>query len=167
MTSTQQATLPTDFSALTLLVERQEGHPVVKKTEWWGAGMVICLQRGADLHMAKLMPLPLTVSCLNKIQIGFTFLVTAHPGRPGKKAIKRVHVSYPSYSQTDNVMHGRGKPGVLLFSYYTAIPLLQRRTSVVRKRCLIRVAFLLELHVTKLKHARYGAMNCYKAKTTF
>ena len=43
------------------------------KTEWWGAGMVICLQRGADLHMAQLMPLPLTVSCFNKSQIGFTF----------------------------------------------------------------------------------------------
>jgi len=30
------------------------------KTEWWGAGVVICLERGADLHMAQLMPLPLT-----------------------------------------------------------------------------------------------------------
>ena len=38
-------------------------------------GMVICLERGADLHMSQLMPLPLTVSCFNKIQIGFTFLV--------------------------------------------------------------------------------------------
>ena len=49
----------------------------LKKTERWGAGMVICLERGADLHMAQLMPLPLTVSCSNKIQIGFTFLVPA------------------------------------------------------------------------------------------
>ena len=40
--------------------------------------MVICLERGADLHMAQLMPLPLTVSCFSKIQIGFTFLVLAH-----------------------------------------------------------------------------------------
>ena len=37
--------------------------------------MVICLGRGADLHMAQLMPLPLTVSCFSKIQIGLTFLV--------------------------------------------------------------------------------------------
>ena len=37
--------------------------------------MVICLERGADLHMAQLMPLPLTVSCFSKIQIVFTFLV--------------------------------------------------------------------------------------------
>ena len=50
----------------------------------WGAGVVICLERGADLHMAQLMPLPLTVSCLSKIQIGFTFLVPAHLGSPGK-----------------------------------------------------------------------------------
>ena len=46
--------------------------------------MVICLERGADLHMAQLMPLPLTVSCFSKIQIGFTFLVLAYPGSPGK-----------------------------------------------------------------------------------
>ena len=54
--------------------------------------MVICLERGADLHMAQLMPLPLTVSCFSKIQIGFTFLVPAHPGSPGKRAVKRVCV---------------------------------------------------------------------------
>ena len=45
------------FSALTLLVGRQEGHPVCKKTEQWGAGMAICLECSADLHMAQLMPL--------------------------------------------------------------------------------------------------------------
>jgi len=54
--------------------------------------MVICLERDADLRMAQLMPLPLTVSCFNKIQIGFTFLVPAHPGSPGKRAVKRVCV---------------------------------------------------------------------------
>ena len=42
--------------------------------------MVICLERGADLHIAQLMPLPLTVSCFSKIQIGFTFLLLAHLG---------------------------------------------------------------------------------------
>jgi len=62
------------------------------KTKWWGAGMIIYLERGADLHMAQLMPLPLTVSCFSKIQIGFTFLVLAHPGSPGKSAVKRVCV---------------------------------------------------------------------------
>ena len=82
------------FSALTLLVGRQEGHPACKKTEQWGAGMVICLERGADLHMAQLMPVPLTVSCFSKIQIGFTFLVPAHPGSPGQRAVKRVCVYY-------------------------------------------------------------------------
>jgi len=75
------------FSALTLLVGRQEGHLASKK-QWWGAGVVICLERGADLHMAQLMPLPLTASCSSKIQIGFTFLVPAYPGCPGKEAVK-------------------------------------------------------------------------------
>ena len=72
------------FSALTLLVGQQDGHPACKKLEWWDAGMVICLERGADLHTAQMMPLPLTVSCFSKIQIGFTFLVPAHVGSPGK-----------------------------------------------------------------------------------
>jgi len=54
--------------------------------------MVICLERGADLHMAQLMPLPLTVSCYSKIQIGYTFLVLARPGSPGQRAVKRACV---------------------------------------------------------------------------
>ena len=81
-----------DFSALTLLVGRQERHPACKKTEWWGAGVLICLERGADLYMAQLMPLPLTVSCFSRIQIGFAFLVPAHPGSLGLRAVKRVCV---------------------------------------------------------------------------
>jgi len=54
--------------------------------------VVVCLECSADLHMAQLMPLPLTVSCFSKIQIGFTFLVPAHPGSPGQWAVKRVCV---------------------------------------------------------------------------
>jgi len=54
--------------------------------------MVICLKRGADLHVAQLMPLPLTISCSSKIQIGFTFMVLAHLGSPGQRAIKRMCV---------------------------------------------------------------------------
>ena len=72
---------------MTLLVGWQEGHPACKKRVA-GVGVVVCLERGADLHMAQLMPLPLTVSCSSKIQIGFTFLVPAYPGCPGKEAIK-------------------------------------------------------------------------------
>ena len=54
--------------------------------------MVVCLEQGAGLHMAQLMPLPLTVPCFSKIQIGFTFLVPAHLGSPGKRAVKRMCV---------------------------------------------------------------------------
>ena len=81
------------FSAWMLLVGQQEGHPACKKTEWWGAGVVICLERSADLHMAQLMPLPLTVSCFSKIPTGFTFLVPAHPGSLGQRAFKWVSLS--------------------------------------------------------------------------
>ena len=54
--------------------------------------MVICLEQGADLHMAQLMTLPLTVSCFSKIQIGLTSLVVAYLSSPGKGAVKRVCV---------------------------------------------------------------------------
>ena len=73
-----------------MLGSRKGIRPV--KTEWWGAGVVICLERGADLHTAQLMQLPLTVSCFSKIQIGFTFLVLGHPGSPGNRAVKRTRV---------------------------------------------------------------------------
>jgi len=80
------------FSALTLLVGRQEGHPAYKKLSGGVLAWLSCQERRADLHMAQLMPLTLTISCFSKIQIGFTFLVPAHLGNPGKKAVKRVCV---------------------------------------------------------------------------
>ena len=98
------------FSALTLLVGWQEGHPAFKN---WvpGAGVVVCLD--LDLHMAQPMPLPLIVSCFSKIQIGFTFLVPAHPGSPGKRAAKRVCVCVSCWlvTQWTDVVR-------LLYSYF-------------------------------------------------
>jgi len=70
----------------------RKGIRPVKKTEWWGAGVVICLERDADLHMAQLMPLPLAVSCFSKIQIGFAFLVPADLGSPGQMAVKHARL---------------------------------------------------------------------------
>jgi len=75
------------FSALMLLVGQQEGIQSVK-IDGWGAGTGICLWWGADLHMAQLMPLPPTVSCLSEIQIGFTFLVPANLGSSRQRAVK-------------------------------------------------------------------------------
>ena len=57
-----------------------------------GDEVAICLERGADLHVAQLMPLPLTVSCFSKIQIGFTLQVPAHLGSLGQRAVKRMCV---------------------------------------------------------------------------
>ena len=72
------------FGAVGWVAGRASG---LQKTEWWGAGVVLSLKRDADLHMAQMMPLPLTVSCFSKIQIGFTFLVLANLGSPRKRAI--------------------------------------------------------------------------------
>jgi len=62
--------------------------------------MVICLEQGADLHMAQRIPLPLTVSCFSKIQIDVTFLVLAHPGSPGQRAVKWVCVCVCARART-------------------------------------------------------------------
>jgi len=88
------ASLPRNSFFLNPAHTETQAHDAYKLTSsradnsavWWGAGagVVICLERGADLHTARLMPLPLTVSCFSKIEIGFTFLVLAHLGSPGK-----------------------------------------------------------------------------------
>jgi len=65
---------------------------------WWGVGVVICLERGAnDLHMVQLMPLPPIVSCFIKIQTGLTFLSPAYQGCPGEKAVNWVCVKLCAY----------------------------------------------------------------------
>ena len=74
------------------LPHNQQCQNTEGKKSGGGAGVVIYLDRDADLHMAQLMPLPLTVSCFSEIQIGFTFLVPAHLGSPGKRAVKQVCV---------------------------------------------------------------------------
>jgi len=61
------------LGALMLLVGWQEGHPACKKTELWDAGVVMCLGQVADLHMAQLMPLPLTISCSSKSRLVLPF----------------------------------------------------------------------------------------------
>ena len=71
--------------------------------------MVISLERGADLHMAKLMPLPHTISCISKIQIGFTFLVPAHLVIPEKGQLNVcVCVCVRACVLTYHISHGTG-----------------------------------------------------------
>ena len=69
--------------------------------------MVICLERGVDLHMAQLMPLPLTVSCFIKIQISFTFLVPAHLGSPGKSPLNVYIRCVDGFSWRSRSRHGK------------------------------------------------------------
>ena len=91
------------FSALTLLVGRQEGNPACKN--WgWGAGVAICLEQGADLHMAQLMPMPLTVSCFSKIQIGFAFWYRLTRVVPEKGAVKQGCVCVHTRWQTRTLL---------------------------------------------------------------
>ena len=129
--------------------------------------MVFCLEQGADLHMAKLMPLPLTVSCFNKIQIGFSFLVPAHPGCPGQRAVKRLCMcQYISRSTTRIV------PSLwaLVWAYrFTAIIctsswwleglVIQSIVSwglVSRMRCMNIVACTVQYH-------QLGSISCWQA----
>ena len=75
--------------------------------------MVICLERGAGLHIAQLMPLPLTVSFFSEIQIGFTFLVLAHPGSSGQRAIKRMCACACVYVSVCVYVHACSGRGIL------------------------------------------------------
>jgi len=81
------------------------------------------------LHMAQLIPLPLTVSCFSKIQIGFTFLVPAHPGSPGKRAVKRVCAC------------------VYLIKTYSKTPKNKKKRKQKQRRIYLTFAFA-ERHVT-------------------
>ena len=69
-----------------LLVGQQEGHPGCKKQSG-GVLAWLSVWNEVDLHMAQLVPLPLTVSCFSKMRIVFTFLLSAHVDSPGKKAV--------------------------------------------------------------------------------
>ena len=82
--------------------------------------MVICLERGADLHMVQLMPLPLTVSCFSKIQTGFTFLVPAYLGSFGQRAVKRVCVCVFSWHSI-SITLSRHSSLILPVCHYTIL----------------------------------------------
>ena len=69
-------------------IDNRKPGPVVHCRWLTTASRILRLYISSDLHMAQLIPLPLTVSCSCKIQIGFTFLVLAYPGCPGKEAVK-------------------------------------------------------------------------------
>jgi len=96
------------FSALMLLVGRQEGHPACKN---WVVALVgcwqawFCLELGADLHMVQLMPLPFTL--FSKIQIGFAFLVLAHAGSPRKRSVKWVCCKFTAESDSEIIDKNR------------------------------------------------------------
>jgi len=103
--------------------------------------MVICLERGADLHMAQRMPLPLTVSWFSKIQIGFSFLVPAHPGSPGQRAVKRVCVCVCVFIVSNCYFVGQVHSGKRKASASLSAPQQQRRcVGIVARKTQSRTA---------------------------
>ena len=97
--------------------------------------MVILSGARCRLAYAQLMPPPLTVSCFSKIQIGFTFLVPAHPGSPGKRAVKRVCVCVV----WQHHMHKMQRCGLLLWVFPVCV--LDITTSCVKTVGIIRMVF--------------------------
>jgi len=92
--------------------------------------VVICLERGADLHTIQLMPLLLTVSCFSKIQIGFIFQVPAHLGSPGQKTVKRVCVCV--WQKQQKIHTTMGKNVGLTRLTLAQISLLAENTDMTR-----------------------------------
>jgi len=66
------------------VVGRQEGHPACKKLS---GGVLAWLSVWSEVQTC-IWPADATVSCSSKIQIGFTFLIPAYTGCPGKEAVK-------------------------------------------------------------------------------
>ena len=119
--------------------------------------MVICLEWGADLHLAQLMPMPLTVSCFSKIQIGSTFLVLAHLGSPGKRAIKWVCVCTNNQKKTVTL---------LKFHCYAQHKMQPIVTNVLHKRInrSIEVPFGVR---TRVSHILGGGPNLHRGRGNF
>jgi len=111
------------LASLMLLIGWQEWHPTCKKILSGGCWRGFLSTACADcLHVSQLMPLPLTVSCFSKIQIGFTFLVPAHPCNPWQRAVKRVCVClcYSRYTATNLLNEAKAwfTSWVICYYYY-------------------------------------------------
>ena len=112
--------------------------------------MVVCLEQDADLHIAQLMPLPLTGSCFSKIQIGFTFLVPAHLGSPGKRAVKRACacVCEPTDVRGFFIVSGVESKVLVMAIIIIIIIIIAKSAAVCLSACIcLRKPFCLELHV--------------------
>ena len=95
------------FSALTLLVGRQEGHPACKKLS---SGVLVWLSAWTEVQTCICPADATATQCLLKIQIGLTFLVPAHPGSPGDKGLLNgcvcVCVCVCKYSKYSTLLYG-------------------------------------------------------------
>ena len=133
-----------------LLVGQQGGHLACKKNWVVGCWRGYLLEWCAHLHMAQLMPLPLTVSCFSKVQIGFTFLALAYPSSPGKMAVKCVmnfflaNCYYYCFSFWHCCLHGGKllKRAAVVISFWCKVVAVLQKTSH------------LHLHTSKVCHIK-------------
>ena len=117
--------------------------------------MVICLEQDADLQTAQLMPLPLTVSCFSKIQIGFTFLVLAHQGSPGKKGLLNKCARVCSCIYQAAVLSKKMWP--IVMDVPRSVHLLVTTVSPTKATELIEVQFVVWTLVRPRNHELLGA----------
>jgi len=102
------------------------------------------------------MPLPLTVSCFSKIQIGFTFLVPAHLGSPGKRAVKRVCVCvWGSSLYPVNVITEYGVTNFLV-NYFLTFQRVQAQAIHTTEFCQVR-------SIANVRHIRWLSQ-CFQHK---
>ena len=121
--------------------------------------MVICLERGADLHMAQLKPQPLNVSCFSKIQFGFAFLVPAHPGSPGQRAVKRVCV-LEQLVRVQDWFHQHKRSVAPHFRPYVPGALPTKWYRAGRSDSMWTMWFIYYMHVEQV-YAIYSNLNVY------
>ena len=137
------------------------GRKGIRPVKKLSAGMVICLELGADLHMAQLMPLPLTVSCFNKIQIGFTFLVSADPVVSEKGPLNG-RVCYIIHSIIYVVYHTLEAHCAFWQQYMEMMPLIRSRLMALYIYIYIYIYFCLIEWLIDWQVSRHKSCCCIK-----
>ena len=140
-----------------LLVGRQEGQPACKNRVG-GAGVVVCRKQGADLHIAQLMPLPLTVSCFSEIQTCFTSLVPAHPGSPGKGPLNVCVCYYHDKRRTLRVVLGEVLHGDTFAEILQLLQALLRLQDLRELQLQVSTRARARTHTHTHVHASWPAM---------
>ena len=144
------------------------GRKGIRPVKTWVVGCWRGYLSGARCRLAQLMPLPLTVSCFSKIQIGFAFLVPAHPGSPGQRAVRRVCV-WCEYIRQHVTFFVSSRCWISAWSLATFVFSLSRLCCKVPRhsRSIFRSVSSASLHIEKIQLKNWQHVLAYPLQNLF